>query len=213
MTISQGQLAAKLGVSFQQVQKYEKGVNRVRAARLSQIAAILGVPVGFFYDGSNAKQEEVESLLFMDANFSLRLLRAYRAPSRTSSCGVASSPLRRRLPGSSRTLTNSRVARPEGDVVALRDSRNPGTRKSSWNLGGRLHIIAVMATAPDYYVFTFQTDERPFPWRWEVRRHSRPMGVRIGDGGYQSQAAAEFAGKRALQRFLVELAAEERRRR
>ena len=48
--ISQAELGDKLGVSFQQVQKYEKGVNRVGAARLQTIATALDVPVTFFYD-------------------------------------------------------------------------------------------------------------------------------------------------------------------
>ena len=74
--ISQAELGDKLGVSFQQVQKYEKGVNRVGAARLQQIASALDVPVTFFYDG-DGKAREVESLLFLDSAFSLRLLRAY----------------------------------------------------------------------------------------------------------------------------------------
>jgi transcriptional regulator with XRE-family HTH domain len=74
--ISQADLGQKLGVSFQQVQKYEKGVNRVGAARLQQIATALDVPVTFFYDG-DGKSREVESLLFLDSAFSLRLLRAY----------------------------------------------------------------------------------------------------------------------------------------
>ena len=74
--ISQSDLGEKLGVSFQQVQKYEKGVNRVGAARLQQIASALDVPVTFFYD-SDSKTREVESLLFLDSAFSLRLLRAY----------------------------------------------------------------------------------------------------------------------------------------
>ena len=69
-------LVLDLAVSFQQVQKYEKGVNRVGAARLQQIASALDVPVTFFYDGDN-KAREVESLLFLDSAFSLRLLRAY----------------------------------------------------------------------------------------------------------------------------------------
>jgi transcriptional regulator with XRE-family HTH domain len=60
--ISQAELGDKLGVSFQQVQKYEKGVNRVGAARLQQIATALDVPVTFFYDGDD-KAREVESLL------------------------------------------------------------------------------------------------------------------------------------------------------
>jgi transcriptional regulator with XRE-family HTH domain len=74
--ISQTELGDQLGVSFQQVQKYEKGVNRVGAARLQQIATALDVPITFFYSG-DSKAREVESLLFIDSSFSLRLLRAY----------------------------------------------------------------------------------------------------------------------------------------
>jgi hypothetical protein len=70
-----------------------------------------------------------------------------------------------------------------------------------------------MATAPDYYIATFDTGRGPYPWRWELRRYSSPMGVRIGTGGYQSQTAAAFGGKRALEDFLRALAKEERRRR
>src|ERR1700723_365670 len=76
--ISQAELGEQLGVSFQQVQKYEKGINRVGAARLQQIATALDVPVTFFYDGTRGARE-VESLLFLDSAFSLRLLRAYAA--------------------------------------------------------------------------------------------------------------------------------------
>jgi transcriptional regulator with XRE-family HTH domain len=74
--LSQAELGDKLGVSFQQVQKYEKGINRVGAARLQQIATTLDVPVTFFYDG-DGKAREVDSLLFLDSALSLRLLRAY----------------------------------------------------------------------------------------------------------------------------------------
>lgn len=48
--LSQAQLAKMLGISFQQVQKYEKGVNRIGASRLFDLAQVLGVPVQFFYD-------------------------------------------------------------------------------------------------------------------------------------------------------------------
>ena len=74
--ISQTELGDKLGVSFQHVQKYEKGVNRIGASRLQQIATALDVPLTFFYSG-DGKAREVESLLFIDSSFSLRLLRAY----------------------------------------------------------------------------------------------------------------------------------------
>lgn len=52
--ISQEKLGEALGVTFQQVQKYEKGSNRISASRLQQIAGILGVPVSFFFDGAPA---------------------------------------------------------------------------------------------------------------------------------------------------------------
>lgn len=74
--MSQSDLAERLGVSFQQVQKYEKGVTRISATRLPLIATALQVPVSFFYEVEK-RQVEVESLLFLDSGFSLRLLRAY----------------------------------------------------------------------------------------------------------------------------------------
>ncbi len=51
MSMSQEKLGEALGVTFQQVQKYEKGVNRIGAGRLHQIADMLAVPISFFYDG------------------------------------------------------------------------------------------------------------------------------------------------------------------
>lgn len=49
LDMNQQALARKLGVTFQQVQKYENGTNRVSASRLAEIAAALGVTVGYFY--------------------------------------------------------------------------------------------------------------------------------------------------------------------
>jgi hypothetical protein len=69
-----------------------------------------------------------------------------------------------------------------------------------------------MATEPDYYIETIDTGARPYPWRWEIRRRSKPMGVKLGAGGYQSQASAELAGKHALERFLVDVEKEKRRK-
>jgi transcriptional regulator with XRE-family HTH domain len=48
--MSQEKLAEKLGLTFQQVQKYEKGVNRIGASRLFELAQLLGVTVDFFYE-------------------------------------------------------------------------------------------------------------------------------------------------------------------
>ena len=49
--MSQTELANKVGVTFQQVQKYEKGVNRISASRLREMSHVLQVPVQFFFDG------------------------------------------------------------------------------------------------------------------------------------------------------------------
>ena len=63
MEMSQSELGEKLGVTFQQVQKYEKGTNRVGASRLQNIASILNVPVSFFFedapDGSAASAPKI----------------------------------------------------------------------------------------------------------------------------------------------------------
>ncbi len=50
--MSQEKLGDALGLTFQQVQKYEKGANRIGASRLQQISSILQVPVAFFFEGA-----------------------------------------------------------------------------------------------------------------------------------------------------------------
>jgi transcriptional regulator with XRE-family HTH domain len=52
LNMSQEKLGEALGLTFQQVQKYEKGTNRIGASRLQQISAILQVPVSFFFEGA-----------------------------------------------------------------------------------------------------------------------------------------------------------------
>ncbi len=52
LSMSQEKLGDALGLTFQQVQKYEKGTNRIGASRLQAIANILQVPVSFFFEGA-----------------------------------------------------------------------------------------------------------------------------------------------------------------
>src|SRR2546429_9554774 len=52
LSMSQEKLGDALGLTFQQVQKYEKGTNRIGASRLQQISLILQVPVSFFFEGA-----------------------------------------------------------------------------------------------------------------------------------------------------------------
>jgi len=70
--ISQEELADALDLSFQQVQKYEKGANRIGASRLEHISRFLQVPVAFFFEGASGasavatSEEDTRSLALMD---------------------------------------------------------------------------------------------------------------------------------------------------
>ena len=72
--MSQDTLAARLGVTFQQIQKYEKGTNRVSSSRLAVIAQTFGVPPAFFFPGSTfdagqaAAAAAPELVSFIDTN-------------------------------------------------------------------------------------------------------------------------------------------------
>lgn len=80
--MSQTALGQALGVSFQQVQKYEKGRNRVGAGRLQTIADHLGVPVSSFFEDETDEGrplDESASLSFLGLAGAAELLRAYAA--------------------------------------------------------------------------------------------------------------------------------------
>jgi len=53
--MSQERLGELLGLTFQQIQKYEKGVNRIGAGRLFDISRIMGVPVEYFFEGADSR--------------------------------------------------------------------------------------------------------------------------------------------------------------
>jgi transcriptional regulator with XRE-family HTH domain len=77
--MSQTELGDQLGVSFQQVQKYENGTNRVGSGRLYQIAAVLGIHVSTFFKGGEAPERTAESGLLdlLTEPQSVRLIRAF----------------------------------------------------------------------------------------------------------------------------------------
>ena len=81
---TQQQLAEKVGIKFQQIQKYETGMNRVSASRLWDIAHALDVPVSFFFDGLGEGTAEVATTPDMPNDIlgdreALELLRSYYA--------------------------------------------------------------------------------------------------------------------------------------
>ncbi|GJD35994.1 hypothetical protein FMGBMHLM_2908 [Methylobacterium aerolatum] len=76
--LSQTALGNAVGVTFQQVQKYEKGQNRVGAGRLREIARLLEVPVSAFFEDSNNPDSPQEDVFgFLNAQGAVELLRAY----------------------------------------------------------------------------------------------------------------------------------------
>ena len=86
LEMSQEKLGEALGLTFQQVQKYEKGTNRVGASRLQAISAILNVPVSFFFEdapGSSnqagfAEDNEATYVVdFLNSNEGVQLTRAF----------------------------------------------------------------------------------------------------------------------------------------
>lgn len=81
--VSQTRLGDALGITFQQIQKYEKGTNRISASRLQQIADVLKAPVSFFFDGAseNDVSNRIEwpeyATTFMATREGLALARAF----------------------------------------------------------------------------------------------------------------------------------------
>ena len=109
--MSQEKLGEALGLTFQQVQKYEKGTNRIGASRLHAMARVLGVPVTYFFpapdpDQPMAKPTEVLNLLSIPG--AVDLLRDYAA--------ISDRLARKALVVMARTL--ARGAAPESDAAA-----------------------------------------------------------------------------------------------
>ena len=81
--MTQQQLAERVGIKFQQIQKYETGMNRISASRLWDISAALGVPVSFFFEGlseagEDARQSSLPGDILADKE-ALELVRSYYA--------------------------------------------------------------------------------------------------------------------------------------
>ncbi len=77
--LSQAQLASRLGVTFQQLQKYEVGGNRIGTGRLVKAAAILGIPISALFEGTNAAEPTRSMLALVSDLRSFRLAYAFAA--------------------------------------------------------------------------------------------------------------------------------------
>src|SRR5437764_15110609 len=122
--MSQTELGNLLGVTFQQVQKYEKGVNRVGAGRLSRIADVLNVPVSFFFSGdmNPAPADSAGTgLSFLETAGAVRLVRAYST--------IEDPQIRRALVDLSEEIAGSRGREPgRRGAYGARRGRKDGRR-------------------------------------------------------------------------------------
>ena len=75
--MTQQQLAEAVGIKFQQIQKYETGMNRVSASRLWDIAIAMEVPVSFFFEGLDQQGPSAAELDLITDKEALQLIRAY----------------------------------------------------------------------------------------------------------------------------------------
>ncbi|MEY2955838.1 MAG: hypothetical protein RL123_566 [Pseudomonadota bacterium] len=79
LQFTQHEVASRIGITFQQLQKYETGLNRISASRLWEISTVLRVPVGHFFEGFEGGAEEIrpeDEALEREAT---EMLRAYFA--------------------------------------------------------------------------------------------------------------------------------------
>lgn len=77
--MTQQQLADSVGIKFQQIQKYETGMNRVSASRLWDIARTLGVAIGFFFEGLDKDESATLDTDLLANKEAMDLVRAYYA--------------------------------------------------------------------------------------------------------------------------------------
>ncbi|MEM0937028.1 MAG: helix-turn-helix transcriptional regulator [Pseudomonadota bacterium] len=78
--MTQQQLAQKVGIKFQQIQKYETGMNRISASRLWDIADALDVPVAFFFEGLDSRADkDAQPADMMADKEAMELVRSYYA--------------------------------------------------------------------------------------------------------------------------------------
>jgi transcriptional regulator with XRE-family HTH domain len=105
--ISQTELARKLDLTFQQVQKYEKGTNRVGSGRLFKIAGVFEVPISAFFDGADHKAGDravPSPTALLTEPHALRLLQAF--------CTLEDTDLRRSIANLVENIASSRAPEP-----------------------------------------------------------------------------------------------------
>jgi transcriptional regulator with XRE-family HTH domain len=120
--LSQDKLSEKIGLTFQQVQKYERGANRIGASRLHELARVLDVPVSFFFDETDPVRAPAIPKGVVGEESKANGSDLLHAPETqelvTSFYAIADQLVRRRLFGLAKAL-----AEPGTDIIARRRAK------------------------------------------------------------------------------------------
>jgi transcriptional regulator with XRE-family HTH domain len=119
--MSQEEIGAAVGITFQQVQKYERGLNRIGSSRLYQFATLLGVGVGYFFNDLPGEQQGLamaeEGSTFEHESFNnkevLALVRAYY--------GINDVNVRKKMLALVKSLSGVVITDDEEEVVTLKE--------------------------------------------------------------------------------------------
>jgi transcriptional regulator with XRE-family HTH domain len=124
--MTQTDLARKIGVTFQQVQKYENGTNRVGGGRLRAIATALGVAPSFLF-GENVHHETDATFRMLKRSDSVRLIKAFDKAQGPQSAG--------RNPGCGRARGKQGMTGPDAELLVCgSEPRAAGTQREFWFL-------------------------------------------------------------------------------
>ncbi len=183
--MSQTELANNLGITFQQVQKYEKGVNRVGAGRLARIAEVLNVPVAFFFSGdispSQSSDRANTGLSFLETAGATRLVRAYSQ--------IGDPQLRRALVG----LVM------KGAAGALSSRRHPGKTRAFFSKEALIELVPLTSAKPAS-VSADEISGRHLPKAPAVRAAPKTLGSLTRHGYSEEEIYGLVVPKRTLAR-------------
>lgn len=118
--LSQTALADNLGITFQQIQKYERGVNRVSASKLFEMAEFLEVSIVYFFEGAPGSRHSQAGAPSIDADAYGRLMKVDGGPRLAEHFPQIESPgIRRAILKVVTTLSRSEPARAKSDSVEI----------------------------------------------------------------------------------------------
>ena len=120
--MNQTELGEKLGVTFQQIQKYERGLNGVSAEKLPELCRALDVPIGFFFEGHDAGEYDK-----LRAYVAVHALDGEMKALSHAFASISDSAMRAAAVAAVQGIAKASAARPENKLAAASDTVPGGT--------------------------------------------------------------------------------------